>query len=79
MVSKNLAMSPLIVENFLFFAKSLIKCRLRHLLNTALYKDSTFNDDIAKNLDEWPVSVYHAYMLCYPYDTYTAKPFVKLL
>ena len=45
-------MSPLIVENFLFFAKSLIKCRLRHLLNTALYKDSTFNDDIAKMNDQ---------------------------
>lgn len=43
------AMSPLMVENFLFLAKNLIKCRLRHLLNAASYKGSTFNDDIANS------------------------------
>ena len=43
-----LAMSPLIVENFLLILQqSLNKYRLQHMLNAVSYKDSTFNGDIA--------------------------------
>jgi len=42
-----MAMSSLIIENFLFSAESLIKGELWRLFKATLFNDSTFNGDIA--------------------------------
>lgn len=44
-------MSSLIIENFLFSAESLIKGELWRLFKATLFNDSTFNGDIAFNVD----------------------------